>query len=109
MATADAMVTARMSPEKKEMGNRILEDLGTNASQVINQLYDLVIEKRALPFPEAKPQPRTFSPQEIAEAKAWVQSLKVLPLDNHFATMTDDEIRRERLASRGHFDGREAQ
>lgn len=73
MATADAMVTARMSPEKKEMGNRILEDLGTNASQVINQLYDLVIEKRALPFPEAKPQPRTFSPQEIAEAKAWVQ------------------------------------
>ena len=100
MATADAMVTARMSPEKKEMGNRILEDLGTNASQVINQLYDLVIEKRALPFPEAKPQPRTFSPQEIAEAKAWVQSLKVLPLDNHFATNLVIGHRREVIFER---------
>lgn len=105
MAAADAMVTARMSSEKKEMGNRILEELGTNASQVINQLYDLVIEKKALPFPEEKAQQRTFSSEEIAEAKAWMQRLKVLPPDNSYATMTDDEIRRERLASRGHFEG----
>ena len=49
MAT-DAMVTGRMSPEKKEEGNRILASLGSNPSQAINQLYDFVIAKRALPF-----------------------------------------------------------
>ena len=39
---ADAMVTARMSSEKKEAGNRILEQMGTNASQAVNRLYDYV-------------------------------------------------------------------
>ena len=38
---ADAMVTARMSQEKKEAGNRVLEQLGTNASQVVNRLLRL--------------------------------------------------------------------
>ena len=47
---ADAMVTARMSSEKKEAGNRILEQMGTNASQAVNRLYDYVIEKRELRF-----------------------------------------------------------
>ncbi len=108
MATSDAMVTARMTPEKKEMGNAILEELGLNASQVINQLYDLLIEKRDLPFPKEKPVRRTFTPEELAEAKAWLEGLKVLPHNNRFATMTDDEIRYERLKSRGYFDGRGA-
>ena len=49
---ADAMVTARMSAEKKEAGNRMLEQLGTNASQAVNRLYDYVLEKKQLPFPE---------------------------------------------------------
>lgn len=49
---ADAMVTARMSQEKKEAGNRVLEQLGTNASQVVNRLYDYVLENKKLPFPE---------------------------------------------------------
>ena len=66
---ADAMVTARMSQEKKEAGNRVLEQLGTNATQ-----------------------------EEIAEAIAWVDSI---PRKDRFSTMTDDEIRRERLVSRG--------
>lgn len=104
MANADAMVTARMSPEKKERGNRILESLGTNASQVINQLYDLVIEREALPFSVGAPASPTLSPERLDEAKAWIRSLKVLPSDNPYAAMTDDEIRRERLTSRGHYD-----
>ena len=66
---ADAMVTARMSQEKKEAGNRVLEQLGTNASQVVNRLYDYVLES--------------------------------IPRKDRFSTMTDDEIRRERLVSRG--------
>lgn len=106
MATADAMVTARMSPEKKEMGNRILEDLGTNASQVINQLYDLIIEKRALPFPGEKSQPRTFTPEEIARARAWVTSLQ-MPEKSSLADLTLKEVKRERLKAKGYCDSRE--
>ena len=43
---ADAMVTARMSQEKKDEGNRVLAQLGVNASQAVNRLYDYVLERR---------------------------------------------------------------
>ncbi len=102
---ADAMVTARMSAEKKEMGNRVLDQLGTNASQVVNRLYDYVIEKRALPFGQTEEKERhQHTQEEIDEAIAWVDSLR-LDVPNRFQTMTDDEIRYERLKSRGYFDG----
>ena len=104
MPIADAMVTARMTPEKKEMGNAVLEELGLTASQAINQLYDLLIEKRALPFPEEKPEPRTFTPEEIAEAKAWVESL-VMPVKSSLADMTLKEAKHERLKAKGCFEG----
>lgn len=93
----DAMVTARMSPEKKEAGNRIFEQMGTNASQVVNRLYDYVIEKRALPF-VAQKERRRFTQKEIAEAIAWADSIS---MRDRFSTMTDDEIRQERLIARG--------
>lgn len=94
---ADAMVTARMSAEKKEAGNRMLEQLGTNASQAVNRLYDYVLEKKQLPFPEQQGR-RKYMQEEIAQAIAWVDSI---PRRDRFSTMTDDEIRRERLISRG--------
>lgn len=94
---ADAMVTARMSQEKKEAGNRMLEQLGTNASQAVNRLYDYVLEKKELPFPEQQRR-RQYTQEEIAEAIAWVDSI---PRRDRFSTMTDDEIRQERLVSRG--------
>lgn len=102
---ADAMVTARMSPEKKEAGNHILEQLGTNASQAVNRLYDYVIEKRELPFPESKKR-RRYAQKEIVEAIAWLDSIPTLPENNRYTTMTDDEIRAERLKSRGLLDER---
>ncbi|MGV8082138.1 MAG: type II toxin-antitoxin system RelB/DinJ family antitoxin [Coriobacteriia bacterium] len=104
---ADAMVTARMSSEKKEAGNRILEQLGTSASQAVNRLYDYVIERKELPFPEQKKR-REYTQEEIARAIAWVDSLPVLPENNRYATMTDDEIKSERLKARGLLDGWDA-
>ena len=65
---ADAMVTARMSQEKKEAGNRVLEQLGTNASQVVNRLYDYVLENKKLPFPEEQGR-RKYTQEEIAEGR----------------------------------------
>ena len=62
MGNAEAMVTARMGVGKKEEGNRVLASLGTNASKAVNQLYDYVIERGALPFDaraeERRPQDR---------------------------------------------------
>ncbi|MEG0015222.1 MAG: type II toxin-antitoxin system RelB/DinJ family antitoxin [Gordonibacter sp.] len=100
---ADAMVTARMSPEKKEAGNRMLEQLGTNASQAVNRLYDYVLEKKELPFSEQRER-RKYTQEEIAEAIAWVDSIPRLPVNNRFAEMTNAEIKYERLKSRGYFD-----
>lgn len=97
---ADAMVTARMSQEKKEAGNRIFEQLGTNASQVVNRLYDYVLEKKALPFAahEAK---RCFTQEEIEEAVAWVDGISEKRTKGKFASMTIKEAKRERLAAKG--------
>ena len=95
----DAMVTARMPLEKKEEGNRILKKLDTNPSQVVNMVYDYVISKRKLPFPEER-KDHKYTKEEIAEAKAWVDSLCVLPKGNRFSNMSDDEIKMERLQAR---------
>ena len=51
---ADAMVTARMSQEKKQEAGKVLEGLGMSASQVINKLYDYLVQNKSLPFGEKK-------------------------------------------------------
>lgn len=103
---SDAMVTARMSESKKKAGTRELKKLGMSASQAINQMFDYLIQNKELPFGAKDERPsHAYSKEEIAEAVAWVDSLSPLPANNRFANMTDDEIRYERLASRGHFDG----
>jgi addiction module RelB/DinJ family antitoxin len=100
---ADAMVTARMSQEKKDAVNDILGQLGTNASQVVNRLYDYVIEKKELPFPDTKKK-HSYTAEEIAEAAAFIDSIAILPVDNRFRNMTSKEIKIERLKSRDLID-----
>ena len=97
---ADAMVTARMSSSKKEAGNRVLECLGCNASQVVNELYDYLIKNRALPWQKEERKRPAITKEQWAEAQAWLDSMRI-DVDPRFATMTDDEIRHERLVSRG--------
>ncbi len=97
---ADAMVTARMSQEKKEAGNRILEQLGTNASQAVNRLYDYVVEKKELPFPD-KRKKHSFTQEEIAQAAAFIDSIPQRRTSGRFATMTVKEAKLERLAAKG--------
>ena len=97
---ADAMVTARMSAEKKEAGNRILERLGTNSSQVVNRLYDYVLEKEELPFPE-KPKRGRCTKEEVAEAIAWVDGIPRKRTTGRFSDMTVKEAKRDRLIADG--------
>ena len=95
----DAMVTGRMSPAKKEQGTRVLNELGTNASQAINALYDYVIAHRALPFPDAGKQ---RGQSELLRASLrLVDSIPKVTLDEHYASMTTKDARRERLSGHG--------
>lgn len=96
----EAMVTARMSSGKKETAAGILKDLGATPSQVINSLYDYVIAHKALPFDDDDSGSRRLSKEDLASALEWVDEIS-LPRGNRFATMSDDDIRRGRLASSG--------
>ena len=107
---SDAMVTARMSAEKKEEGARILEQLGTTASQIINQLYDCLIETHANPF-EKKSQPPedcvpgfSFTYQQLEEARAWVDSFPYVEIDEKWRNMPDKAIKFYRLKDKGFFE-----
>jgi len=93
----DAMVTARMSPGKKEAGNSALRELGTNPSQFINEIYDYVIRNKRLPLTDGS---AYSGKRDIREALAFIDSIP-LQSPNRFAFMTDDEIRQERLIARG--------
>lgn len=97
---SDAMVTARMSAEKKEAGNRVLEQLGTNASQAVNRLYDYVLEKKELPFPEQQER-RKYTQEEIARAIAWVDGIPKKRASGRFSDMTIKGAKRDRLIAKG--------
>ena len=96
MSSAEAMVTARMAADKKEEGNRVLAALGTSASKVVNQLYDYVIEERALPFGKESAGRAAYSQAEIASAIALVDGL-VSPVSDEFRSMSLKEARLARL------------
>lgn len=45
----DAMVTARMSEEKKRSGNRVIAAAGMTPSGFIGEIYDYLIDENRLP------------------------------------------------------------
>lgn len=100
----DAMVTGRMSLEKKEAGNKILASLGVSPSKAINQLYDYLIEKQTLPFITAT-QRKVYSEEEIKAALDWVDDFPYVELSDRTLTMSRDELRQERLRKAGLMDG----
>lgn len=100
----EAMVTARMSRAKKESAHLVLEQLGTNASRTINDLYDYILLHRSLPFGEASHK-SLHSQEDVARAVQLIDSIAVLDGGNPYASMTDEEIKLARLSSRGLLDG----
>ena len=92
----EAMVTGRMSAEKKAAGNRILERAGLNASQAVNLLYDKLIE-------EGNPDFLTY--QKILP-EAWKSAAKIIdavyvPISGQFDNMTRGEIKLARAKAKG--------
>lgn len=94
---ADVMVTARMTQAKKREGNNILKELGLSASQAINEFYDYLISHKETPFEEQQTEVEAKR-AALKQALAFVESV---PRSSRFSTMTDDEIKRERLAAKG--------
>ena len=86
------MVAGRMSQAKKELGNQVLRELGTNASQAVNDLYDYVISRRARPFSSS----REGRDQRLCAAVATVDAVPKVALDERFAVMDMRQARMER-------------
>ena len=99
----DAMVTARMSAEKKEAGTRVLRSLGMTASEAINALFDYIIKNGRLPF-EGNSEDLAPREQRLAESIAFVDSIPRIEIDERFSRMTMAEIRLERARRRALVD-----
>ncbi len=95
----DAMVTARMPQGKKEAAAQVLKELGLTASQVINELFDLLIATRKVPFEMGEGQEKT--PEQLyAEAEAWADSFPYVALSEEWRGIGIEEARALRIAGR---------
>ena len=89
----DAMVTARMSAQKKETGAKLLKSLGISASEAINQLYDYIIKTERLPF--------DLPEDRLAQAVKRINDIPKVPVSKEFSMLSDNEIRLARLRKKG--------
>ena len=96
----DSMVTARMPQAKKDAGNKVLEKIGISTSRFINSAYDYLIKHGSSPFESTEEQEGGVSADRLQQALGQIEGM-CLPASNRFAAMSDDEIRRERLARQG--------
>ncbi len=96
---SSSVVTARMDATKKIRGNAILKKNGRTPSAVINELYDFIIKEKALPWKNETTGISTMSDHEITDAKEFLQSIQIE--NSKFATMSDEDIRSERMRSGG--------
>lgn len=94
----DAMVTGRMSEDKKLRGGNVLKRSGINVSQCINLLYDRMIEEGNIDFLTKETPVEDNS--KWRNAAEFVDSLSE-PQTTRFDTMTKAEIRMARLKDRG--------
>ncbi len=88
----EAMLTVRLDADIKQRGAEAMEGLGVTPSQAVRQLFDYVTSHDALPFDTA-----SFVSKEEAHKRiaAFDRCHTKVPL-----TMTDDELREERLRNR---------
>jgi len=97
---ADVMVTARMTEAKKAAGSRVLESIGSNASKIINELYDYLAEHKQSPFAASSEDGQGISSEEWREASVWMEALQ-MEVAPEFRDMTIKEARAHRLGLRG--------
>ena len=91
-------ITVRIDEAKKNRGNAILKQRGLTPSQCINELYDLMIEKGDILWENREQTVFSATKEKIDEARAFITSI---PKKSRFSTMSDEEIKLERLKNRG--------
>ena len=92
----EAMVTGRMSAEKKAAGAEVLARSGMNASQAVNMLYDRLVEEQDASFLER----HEVEPREWESAARLIDSIYI-PVNPRFDNMTRGEIKLARAKARG--------
>jgi len=94
----DAMVTGRMSAEKKAAGSKVLAKAGLNASQAVNLLYDKLEKEQSADFLiHRKPEKREWE----SAAKFLDALASPVPISTRFDTMTRGEIKLDRAKAKG--------
>ena len=94
----EAMVTGRMSAEKKAAGAEVLARSGMNASQAVNMLYDRLVEEQDASFLER----HEVEPREWESAARLIDSIpSAVPISTRFDNMTRGEIKLARAKARG--------
>lgn len=96
---SDAMVTGRMSINKKSQGARVLANAGLSVSQAINMMYDRLLEEGNASFLNA-------AQQEPAQSPKWqsaAQFVDTIPKKrtSRFHAMSNAEIKMDRLHAKG--------
>ncbi len=95
-----AMVTGRMTSQKKAAGNAVLQRAGMNASQAINRVYDRLIKDQDASFLDEEEAHQAPSSMRWKLAADFVDSISE-PRKSRFHDMTKAEIKLDRLRSRG--------
>ena len=93
-----AMVTGRMSLDKKERGSAVLRESGMNASQAINRMFDRLCHDGNADFLEDAV---ASSEQTSWESAARFVDQLSAPISGRFDGLSKAEIRTERLRARG--------
>lgn len=80
-------------------GNSVLKGHKKTPSGIINKPYDFLIRKNQLPWKEELTGIASMTEDQIEDARKFIQSI---PFENtQFATMSDEDIRNERLKAKG--------
>ena len=95
---AEAMVTGRMSEQKKLAGNRILAREHMKPSQAINLMYQRLIDEKNARF--LRSDSAHIDPVRFKEALSFIDGLSS-PHESPFDSMTDAEIKTHRLRAKG--------
>ncbi len=83
------LVSARIAPEIRRQGNKVLAQLGSTPSELIRSAYEYVIAKRQLPQIEPGEENRSDSMPDAASLDALVASIAQSTV-NMPATAWDD-------------------
>jgi antitoxin component of RelBE/YafQ-DinJ toxin-antitoxin module len=97
----DPVVTARVPADVRARGNEILQEIGSNATELVNAAYAYVIREKRLPKPEPIMEggKRVLLPQHERQLREFVQAVKV-PIPESWADAPFNQLLDEAMEER---------